>query len=109
MKHSASQKTLLIVEDDDALRESLARAMRKRGFSVATAASVGEALAQVRTHTLNFAIVDLRLDDGSGLDVIQALERRNAHVRAVVLTGYGDLPTAVAAVRLGVTCPIVNL
>lgn len=94
-------KRLLVVEDDEALRERLARALERRGFVTRTAGSVAEGLDAVRADFPDYAVVDLRLGDGSGLDVIDALERRRGGARAIVLTGYGDIPTAVAAVRLG--------
>jgi two-component system response regulator RegA len=93
--------TLLIVEDDEALRNRLVPAMEKRGFNAHAAASVQEALAFVDQTPPDFAIVDLRLLDGSGLDVVKALEVRKPQARSVILTGYGDIPTAVSAARLG--------
>jgi len=93
--------TLLIVEDDDALRDRLAKAMQRRGFAPRTASSVEEGLAAIDTDLPDFAIVDLRLLDGNGLEVIEALEKQHQNVRTIVLTGYGNIPTAVAAVRHG--------
>lgn len=95
------EKSLLIVEDDDLLRERLAQAMARRGFAVHAVASVDESLAAIETTAPDFAIVDLRLGDGSGLTVIEALRSRRPDLRAVVLTGYGNIPTAVAAARIG--------
>ncbi len=95
------KKSMLIVEDDDALRDRLARAMQKRGFVTRTAASVAEGFASIEQDTPKFAVVDLRLLDGSGLDVIRLLEERDPEARAIILTGYGDIPTAVAAARIG--------
>lgn len=94
-------KTLLLVEDDDALRSRLGIAMQKRGFEVTSAASVTEGLHVVRTEAPDYAIIDLRLQDGSGLDVVEALEQRHSDARAIILTGYGNIPTAVAAAHLG--------
>ena len=90
--------TLLIVEDDEALRERLGRAMTRRGFAVTTAGGVADALADRQP---SFAIVDLRLTDGSGLSIIESLQQMVPTCRTVVLTGYGNIPTAVAAVRTG--------
>lgn len=98
---SVHHKTMLIVEDDDALRDRLATAMRKRGFEARTSASVAEGLAAIEQDVPSFAIVDLRLLDGSGLDVVKSLEEHDPEARAIILTGYGDIPTAVAAVRIG--------
>lgn len=94
-------KTVLLVEDDDALRVRLAMAMQKRGFHTLCAPSVAEGLRLVREDNPNYAIIDLRLLDGSGLDVVEALELQNPDARAIILTGYGNIPTAVAAARLG--------
>ncbi len=101
MPYDSGQKLLLIVEDDDALRGQLERAMQKRGFETHAASSVAEAKRLLDTQSPSHAIVDLRLLDGSGLDVIAMLEERHPKTRAIVLTGYGDIPTAVAAVRHG--------
>ena len=92
---------MLIVEDDTALRERLARAMERRGFTVKAVSGVSEAMQTVAAEAPDYAIIDLRLLDGSGLDVVNELERKSPDARAIVLTGYGDIPTAVSAARLG--------
>jgi two-component system response regulator RegA len=97
----ASDRSLLIVEDDRSFLQRLARAMEGRGFAVITAQSVAEGLTQLETSSPAFAVVDMRLDDGSGLDVISALKRRRPDARAIILTGYGNIATAVNAVKLG--------
>jgi len=94
-------KTLLLVEDDDVLRSCLGTAMQKRGFDVTPASSVAEGLRAVRSNAPEYAVIDLRLQDGSGLDVVEALEQQRPDARAIILTGYGNIPTAVAAARLG--------
>ena len=96
-----SDRTLLIVEDDKSFLQRLARAMESRGFTVTTAESVAEGLTQLETCSPAFAVVDMRLDDGNGLDVISALKRRRPDARAIILTGYGNIATAVNAVKLG--------
>jgi two-component system response regulator RegA len=96
-----ADRSLLIVEDDKSFLTRLARAMESRGFSVATADTVAEGLLQVETAPPAFAVVDMRLGDGNGLDVISALNRRRPDARAIVLTGYGNIATAVNAVKLG--------
>ncbi|HEY0439241.1 MAG TPA: response regulator, partial [Xanthobacteraceae bacterium] len=96
-----ADRSLLIVEDDKSFLTRLARAMESRGFSVATAETVAEGLLQVETAPPAFAVVDMRLGDGNGLDVISALNRRRPDARAIVLTGYGNIATAVNAVKLG--------
>jgi two-component system response regulator RegA len=94
-------RSLLIVEDDKPFLTRLARAMEARGFTVTTAESVADGLVQVEQHPPAFAVVDMRLGDGNGLDVISALKRRRADARGIVLTGYGNIATAVNAVKLG--------
>jgi two-component system response regulator RegA len=94
-------RSLLIVEDDKSFLQRLARAMESRGFTVTTAESVAEGLTQLETASPAFAVVDMRLDDGNGLDVISALKRRRPDARALILTGYGNIATAVNAVKLG--------
>ena len=93
--------SLLIVEDDKSFLQRLARAMEGRGFTVMTAESVADGLTQLETTSPAFAVVDMRLEDGNGLDVISALKRRRPDARAIILTGYGNIATAVNAVKLG--------
>ncbi len=94
-------KTLLIVDDDKAFCLRLARAMETRGFVVASASSVAEGLAAIAATPPAFAVIDMRLADGNGLDVISDLKARRADARAIILTGYGNIVTAVTAVKLG--------
>ena len=96
-----SDRSLLIVEDDKSFLVRLARAMEGRGFAVTTAKSVAEGLIQLETSSPAFAVVDMRLEDGNGLDVISALKKRRPDSRAIILTGYGNIATAVNAVKLG--------
>ena len=96
-----ADRNLLIVEDDKAFLERLARAMEARGFIVRTSESVADGLAQIARSAPAFAVVDLRLGDGNGLDVVSALKRQRPEARAIVLTGYGNIATAVTAVKLG--------
>lgn len=96
-------KTLLIVDDDEPFRRRLARAMEKRGFEPVMAESVAQGLTQVRTAPPAYAVVDLRLEDGNGLDVVETLRGVREDARIVVLTGYGAIATAVAAVKIGAT------
>lgn len=96
-----AERTLLLVDDDKPFLTRLARAMETRGFEVLTAESVAEGVALVRRSAPSFAVVDLRLADGNGLDVIEALHQARPEARAVVLTGYGNIATAVTAVKLG--------
>ena len=96
-----SERTLLIVDDDQPLCQRLARAMERRGFVVTTADSVKGGIAAAKASTPAFAVVDLRLTDGSGLDVVSALREARPNARIVMLTGYGNIATAVAAVKAG--------
>ena len=97
----SGDRSLLIVEDDKSFLQRLARAMEGRGFTVTTAESVADGLTQLETTSPAFAVVDMRLEDGNGLDVISALKRRRPDARAIILTGYGNIATAVNAVKLG--------
>ncbi|MEM6661150.1 MAG: ActR/PrrA/RegA family redox response regulator transcription factor [Pseudomonadota bacterium] len=96
-----ADNSLLILDDDDAFRMRLARAMEKRGFAPTPAASVAEGLQVCKDSPPAYAVVDLRLEDGNGLDVVEALRESREDARIVVLTGYGAIATAVAAVKIG--------
>ncbi len=101
VKDMPTERSLLIVEDDKPFLQRLASAMQSRGFAVTTAESVSEGLQQVDQAPPAFAVVDMRLGDGNGLDVISALKRSRPDARAIILTGYGNIATAVNAVKLG--------
>ena len=101
------ERTLLIVEDDKAFLTRLARAMEARGFTVTVAESVADGLLQVEKAPPFYAVVDMRLGDGNGLDVISALRKRRPEAHGIVLTGYGNIATAVNAVKLGAIEPNV--
>ena len=94
-------KSLLIVDDDNPFRERLARAMEKKGFKVSQAEGVKKGIDAVKTNKPAFAVVDLRLGDGNGLEVVKEIQNSNADSRIVMLTGYGNIPTAVAAIKQG--------
>ena len=96
-----AEKTLLIVDDDAPFRTRLVRAMESRDFKVFSAESVESAIAIARAEKPNFAVVDLRIGTGNGLDVVTALREAKPDSRVVMLTGYGNIATAVAAVKLG--------
>lgn len=93
--------TLLIVDDDEPLRQRLARAMEKRGYAVQTADSVAAGIMQARSRPPAYAVVDLKLGDGNGLDVVAAIRAVRQDARVVMLTGFGNIATAVAAVKAG--------
>jgi two-component system response regulator RegA len=95
--------TLLIVDDDPTFREVLARAMRRRGFEVSTADSPAAALATARTQPHDYAIVDLKMPESSGLTLIPELRRLNGDMRILMLTGFASIATAVEAIKLGAT------
>src|SRR6516164_6855144 len=96
-----SERTLLIVDDDAPLCQRLARAMERRGFVVTTADSVAAGIAAATDEPPAFAVVDMRLGDGRGFDVVSALRQARPDARIVMLTGYGNIATAVAAVKAG--------
>jgi two-component system response regulator RegA len=96
-----ADKSLLIVDDDNPLRDRLARAMEKKGFKVIQADSVKQGISKAKNTPPAFAVVDLRLGDGNGLEVIKEIRRVKSDSRVVMLTGYGNIPTAVAAVKAG--------
>ena len=96
-----ADKSLLIVDDDNPLRDRLARAMEKKGFKVNQAESVKQGIIQARNAPPAFAVVDLRLGDGNGLEVVKEIRKIRKNCRIVMLTGYGNIPTAVAAVKAG--------
>lgn len=94
-------KTLLVLDDDAPLRTRLGRALEQRGFDVTLAGSVAEGIAAVRANPPAFAVVDLKLDDGSGLKAVETIREVRPESRVVMLTGYGNIATAVAAVKAG--------
>ena len=93
--------TLLILDDDAAFRTRLARALEGRGFTVNAVGTVAEANEVAVKAPPAYAVLDLRLEDGSGLSVVEALSKHRADCRVVMLTGYGAIATAVAAVKAG--------
>ena len=94
-------KSLLIVDDDNPFRDRLARAMEKKGFSVSQAEGVKKGIELIKLNKPAFAVVDLRLADGNGLEVVKELQVSNTNCKIIMLTGYGNIPTAVAAIKQG--------
>jgi two-component system response regulator RegA len=94
-------KSLMVMDDDAPLRTRLGRALEARGFEVTLVGSIGEAMEQLRAKPPAFAVLDMRLEDGNGLKVVEALREHRPDSRAVMLTGYGAIATAVAAVKAG--------
>jgi two-component system response regulator RegA len=95
------ERSLLVVDDDAPFRQRLALAMERRGFEVTTADSMAAGIAEAKARRPAFAVIDLRLGDGSGIEVVSALREVRADARVIVLTGYGNIATAVAAVKMG--------
>ena len=96
-----ADKSLLIVDDDNPLRDRLARAMERKGFQVTQAESVKQGINLARKSPPAFSVVDLRLGDGNGLEVVKEIQKLRKDSRVIMLTGYGNIPTAVAAVKAG--------
>ena len=96
-----ADKSLLLVDDDNPFRERLARAMEKKGFEVIQAEGVKKGIDAVKLKKPAFAVVDLRLNDGNGLEVVKEIQLSNDQSRIVMLTGYGNIPTAVSAIKEG--------
>ena len=96
-----TDKKLFILDDDAPLRKRLARAMEQCGFEVESADSVASGIELANRFLPDYAIIDLKLEDGSGLDVVKALQGANPACRIVILTGFGNIATAVAAVKAG--------
>ena len=96
-----TDKSLLLVDDDNPFRERLARAMEKKGFEVIQAEGVKKGIDAVKSKKPAFAVVDLRLNDGNGLEVVKEIQNSNENSRIVMLTGYGNIPTAVSAIKEG--------
>jgi two-component system response regulator RegA len=94
-------RSLIIVDDDRAFLQRIVRAMELRGFEVRSAHSVADGIDLIRQKAPAFAVVDMRLEDGNGLDVVAELARLRPDARTIVLTGYGNIATAVTAVKLG--------
>ena len=94
-------KSLLIVDDDNPFRDRLAREMEKKGFLVSQAEGVKKGIDLIKSKKPAFAVVDLRLVDGNGLEVVKELQVSNSNCKIIMLTGYGNIPTAVAAIKQG--------
>jgi two-component system response regulator RegA len=103
LQEIGEDNSLLLLDDDEPFLRRLARAMEKRGFNVTAAQSIAEGKGAVANKPAAYAVVDLRLEDGNGLDVVEMLREKRPDARIVVLTGYGAISTAVAAVNIGAT------
>ena len=96
-----NDKSLLLVDDDNPFRERLAKEIEKKGFEVIQAEGVKKGIDAVKSKKPAFAVVDLRLNDGNGLEVVKEIQISNENSRIVMLTGYGNIPTAVSAIKQG--------
>ena len=96
-----SLPSILLVDDDEVLRERLATAIRTRGYEVRTAGSSDDALREVAKDSPEMAVLDLRMPGGNGLELLRELKRQDPATRVLMLTGYGSIATAVEAVREG--------
>ena len=94
-------RSLMVLDDDAPLRTRLGRALEQRGFEPVLVGSVAEALAAIRVQPPAFAVLDMRLEDGSGLKVVEAVREARPDARIIMLTGYGNIATAVQAVKAG--------
>ena len=94
-------RSCLVMDDDGPFVQRMARALAQRGFVVSAVSTVSEGKDIARMNPPAFAVLDLRLEDGSGLDVVEVLQKFRPDARAVILTGYGAIATAVAAVKAG--------
>lgn len=103
MPDLGADRSLLLLDDDEPFLRRLAKAMERRGFEVQTAGTVAEGRAIASARAPAYAVCDLRLEDGNGLDVVETIRDRRPDSRIVVLTGYGAIATAVAAVKMGAT------
>ncbi|WP_262692214.1 ActR/PrrA/RegA family redox response regulator transcription factor [Kordiimonas aestuarii] len=95
------EKTLLIVEDDKSFRNRLTLSMERRGFTVFAAEGIEEGALLAAHNKPRYAVLDMKLQDGNGLDLVPSLRQMRADMRIIILTGYGNLASAVAAVKAG--------
>jgi two-component system, response regulator RegA len=96
-----SDRSLLVLDDDGPLRTRLGRALESRGFEPRLAATISEAMGMVKEKPPAFAVLDMRLEDGNGLQVCEAIQTARPDARVIMLTGYGAIATAVAAIKAG--------
>ena len=97
----SKKRTLLIVDDDRPFLNRLAQAMERRGFVTVVAETFSQAIAAIEQDVPSHAVIDLRLDDGYGLDIVPELRRRNSDMRIIILTGYGNIASAIHAIKMG--------
>lgn len=100
-KAAAGRGHLLLVDDDPVFREVLAAALTRRDYTVTTAADLASARCLAASMQPAWAVIDLKLPDGSGLELVAELASLVSGLRMLVLTGYASIATAVEAVKLG--------
>ena len=101
MKSAEPNKIILVVDDDDIFRDRLVRALKVRGYEAIGCADPNQAAGVAAQYHPARAVIDLRMPDKSGLDVLRDLRTVRPDLKVVMLTGYGNIPTAIEAVRLG--------
>lgn len=94
-------RKILVVDDDNVLRQRLGRALEDRGYTAVLAQGCAQAQELAQRESPHWAIVDLRMPDGNGLDLVVELLRLSTAIQIVVLTGYGSIATALEAMRRG--------
>lgn len=100
---SRDRPSLLLVDDDRTLCDVMSRALAARGFVVNAVHTVEDALRAIDADPPEFAVIDLKLPDQSGLKVVSRLKAADTHTRIVMLTGHASIPTAIEAIKLGAT------
>jgi two-component system, response regulator RegA len=93
--------SVLLVDDDETLRERLARALRERGYEVRTAGNADDAMARVREDSPEMAVLDLKMPGRSGIELLKEIRAHDPATEVLILTGYGSIATAVEATKLG--------
>ena len=94
-------KELIIVDDDFQFRVRLSKSMEKKGFNVESLSNFSETIKRIKDKKFDYAIVDMRLEDGSGLELIKNIKKICPNTKSLLLTGYGNIATAVAAIKSG--------
>ena len=94
-------KELILIDDDLPFSNRLSKSMEKKGFNVESFNNINKSIERINKKFFDYAIVDMRLEDGSGLELIKFIKNKNPKTRSLLLTGYGNIATAVAAIKFG--------
>lgn len=94
-------KTILLVDDDEIFRSRMARALKNRNLNILEASQIEESIQLAKSHDIDWAVIDLRLEQESGLDLIAEINKLKPEIKLLMLTGYGSISTAVEAVQMG--------